>query len=120
MAKIQIKSEELTPFGGIFSIMEQFDSTLSSVIDSILGLRCKSFGYRYSEIIRSLILKWAHAIIVIIDLIYKCSSCPFLMKYISVPMDFHFWAKPRYLDFAFSVRSYGNVSDSTQSIVTSP
>ncbi len=23
MAKIQIKSEELTPFGGIFSIMEQ-------------------------------------------------------------------------------------------------
>ena len=54
MAKIQIKSEKLTPFGGIFSIMEQFDSTLSSVIDSILGLRCKSFGYRYSEIIRSL------------------------------------------------------------------
>ena len=34
MAKIQIKSEKLTPFGGIFSIMEQFDSTLSSVIDS--------------------------------------------------------------------------------------
>ena len=54
MAKIQIKSEKLTPFGGIFSIMEQFDSTLSSVIDSPLGLRCKSFGYRYSEIIRSL------------------------------------------------------------------
>ena len=24
MAKIQIKSEKLTPFGGIFSIMEQF------------------------------------------------------------------------------------------------
>ena len=37
-----------------FSIMEQFDSILSSVIDSTLGLRCKSFGYRYSEIIRSL------------------------------------------------------------------
>ena len=35
MAKIQIKSEKLTPFGGIFSIMEQFDSILSSVIDSI-------------------------------------------------------------------------------------
>ena len=29
MAKIQIKSEKLTPFGGIFSIMEQFDFTLS-------------------------------------------------------------------------------------------
>ena len=38
MAKIQIKSEKLTPCGGIFSIMEQFDSTLSSVIDSTLGL----------------------------------------------------------------------------------
>ena len=48
------KSEKLTPFGGIFSIMEQFDSTLSSVIDSTLGLRCGSFGYQYSEIIRSL------------------------------------------------------------------
>ena len=54
MAKIQIKSERLTPFGGLFSIMEQFDSTLSSVIDSTLGLRCGSFGYQYSEIIRSL------------------------------------------------------------------
>ena len=41
MANIQIKSEKLTPFGGIFSIMEQFDSTLSSVIDSTLGLRCR-------------------------------------------------------------------------------
>ena len=54
MAKIQIKSERLTPFGGIFSNMEQFDSTLSSVIDSTLGLRYRSFGYQYSEIIRSL------------------------------------------------------------------
>ena len=54
MAKVQIKSEKLTPFGGIFSIMEQFDSTLSSVIDSTLGLRCRLFGYQYSEIIRSL------------------------------------------------------------------
>ena len=54
MTKVQIKSEELTPFGGIFSIMVQFDSTLSSVIDSTLGQRFKSFGYLYSEIIRSL------------------------------------------------------------------
>ena len=45
MAKMQIKSETLTPFGGIFSIMEQFDSTLSSVIDSTLGLRCSSFHF---------------------------------------------------------------------------
>ena len=53
MAKIQIKSEKLTLFGGFFRVMEQFDSTLSSVIDLALGLRCRSFGYRYSEIIRS-------------------------------------------------------------------
>ena len=39
MTKVQIKSEKLTPFSGLFSIMEQFDSTLSSVIDSTLGLR---------------------------------------------------------------------------------
>ena len=34
--------------------MEQFDSTLSSVIDSTIGLRYRSFGYQYSEIIQSL------------------------------------------------------------------
>ena len=31
MANIQIKSEKLTPFGGIFSIMEQFDALLSTI-----------------------------------------------------------------------------------------
>ena len=36
--KIQIKSEKLTPFGGIFSIMEQFDALLAQTIDSTLGL----------------------------------------------------------------------------------
>lgn len=54
MAKVQIKSEKITPFGGIFSIMEQFDVLLSNVIDSTLGKRCQSFGYSYSEILRSL------------------------------------------------------------------
>ena len=54
MAKIAIKSEKLTPFGSIFSIMEQFDSKLSSVIDSTLGMRYRLYGYQYSEIIRSL------------------------------------------------------------------
>ena len=55
MAKIQIKSEKLTPFGGIFSIMEQFDALLAQTIDSTLGLRCSSiFGYQFSEIVRSL------------------------------------------------------------------
>ena len=54
MAKIRIKSENLIPFGGIFPIMEYFDSKLSPVIDRVLGLRCKQFVYQYSEIIRSL------------------------------------------------------------------
>ena len=55
MAKVAIKSEKLTPFGGIFSIMEQFDSMLSPVIDSTLGQRCSSvIGYQFSEIVRSL------------------------------------------------------------------
>ena len=54
MANISIKSAKLTPFGGIFSIMEQSDSKLSSVIDSTLGIRSSTFGYQYSEIIHSL------------------------------------------------------------------
>ncbi len=55
LRKVQIKSEKLTPFGGIFSIMEQFDSMLSPIIDQTLGQRCSSIiGYQYSEIIRSL------------------------------------------------------------------
>lgn len=57
MAKIAIKSEKLTPFGSIFPIMEHFSSLLSSTIDSTLGLRCKLYGYQYSEIIRSLLYK---------------------------------------------------------------
>ena len=54
MAKIQIKSEKLTPFGGFFSIMEQFDALLVQTIDATLGLRCTLFGYQYSEILCSL------------------------------------------------------------------
>ena len=45
MAKVQIKSAKLTPFGGIFSIMEQFDSKLSPIIDQALGQRCRSIKY---------------------------------------------------------------------------
>ena len=54
MAKVQIKSEKFTPFGGIFMVMEQFDSMLSSVIDSTLGQRCSIIGYQFSEIVRLL------------------------------------------------------------------
>lgn len=54
MTKIAIKSEKLTPFGGIFAIMELFDQILSTEIDNVLGKRSKHYGYQYSEIIRSL------------------------------------------------------------------
>ena len=38
MAKVQIKSEKLTPFGGIFSIMEQFDALLAQTHRFHLGI----------------------------------------------------------------------------------
>ena len=37
MAKIQQKSEKITAFGGIFFVLDKFDSILSSVIDSHLN-----------------------------------------------------------------------------------
>ena len=51
MAKIQIKSEKLTPFR-VFLIMEQFDTLLAQTINTTLGLRCTLYGYQYSEILR--------------------------------------------------------------------
>ena len=44
-AKVQQKSEKITAFGGIFFVLDKFDSILSSVIDS---------GYQYCEIIRAI------------------------------------------------------------------
>ena len=54
MTKIAIKSDKITPFGRIFWVMQQFDRSLSQVIDSTLVVRCKFYGYQYSEILRSL------------------------------------------------------------------
>ena len=54
MAKVQIKSEQITPFGGIFCVMEEFDALLSNIIDSTLGTQKNKIGYQYSEIFRSL------------------------------------------------------------------
>ncbi len=34
--------------------MEQFDALWAQTIDSTLGMRCKWYGYQYSEILRSL------------------------------------------------------------------
>ena len=54
MAKVQIKSEKITPFGGIFHVREQFSRFVGPVIDKVLGLKCTSYGYQYSEIAGSL------------------------------------------------------------------
>ena len=54
MAKVQIKSEKITPFGGIFHVREQFSRFVGPVIDKVLGLRYMSYGYQYIEIASSL------------------------------------------------------------------
>ena len=50
MAKLSIKYEKITPFGGIFHVREQFSRYAGPVIDKVLGFRCTSFGYQYGEI----------------------------------------------------------------------
>ena len=54
MAKLSIKYEKITPFGGIFHVREQFSRYAGLVIDKVLGLRCTSFGNQYGEIAGSL------------------------------------------------------------------
>ena len=53
MAKVQIKSEKVTPFGGIFHVRELFSRYMAPIIDKVLGLRCASYGYQYTA--RSLV-----------------------------------------------------------------
>ena len=54
VVKVQIKSEKITPFGGIFHVRELFSRFVGPVIDKVLGPRCTSYGYQYSEIVGSL------------------------------------------------------------------
>jgi hypothetical protein len=49
MAKVNIKSEKINTFGGIFFVLDRFDRILSSVIDSHLGLRSKTSMDRAME-----------------------------------------------------------------------
>ena len=51
MAMVSMKSEKITPFGGIFHVRDHFSRFVGPVIDKVLGLRCTSFGYQYSEIV---------------------------------------------------------------------
>ena len=50
MPKVQIKSEKITPFGGIFHVREHFSRFVGPVIDKVLGLRCTSFGYQSARL----------------------------------------------------------------------
>ena len=43
-----MKSEKITPFGGIFPIMDEFNRVLGEIVDSTLGLRSKLIGYQYT------------------------------------------------------------------------
>ena len=50
MAKVSIKSEKITPFGGIFHVRELFSRYVGPVIDKVLGLRCTSYGYQSARL----------------------------------------------------------------------
>ena len=47
---LHIKSEKLSPFGGIFHMREQFSRFVGPVIDKVLGLRCTSYGYQSARL----------------------------------------------------------------------
>ena len=46
MAKVIIKSERITPFGGIFPVREQFSRFVGPVIDKVLGLHAFTQLYK--------------------------------------------------------------------------
>ena len=48
-AKVQIKSEKFTPFGGIFYVINYFQHSVARHVDDYLGPRCLLYGYQYSE-----------------------------------------------------------------------
>ena len=61
MAKIQIKSERLTPFGGLFSIMEQFDTTgiIHNFYKAIIQrLDVKKFGLNATSRIKAFVFRF--------------------------------------------------------------
>lgn len=51
MAKVQIKPEKFTPFGGLFYVTNQFKRHIMPYVDNYLGRRCRLVGYQYGEIL---------------------------------------------------------------------
>ena len=83
MAKVQIKSEKVTPFGGIFHVRELFSRYMAPIIDKVLGLRCASYGYQYSEIVGSLSSVYFCGGDCVEDVTSRIKA--FVFKFISVP-----------------------------------
>ena len=56
MAKIQLKSDKITPFGGLYSIFNQFNrSGVRKTVDSFLGSRsCDPKAFSYGDVFASL------------------------------------------------------------------
>ena len=57
MAKVSIKSEKLTPFGGIYFTNKAFNAlSLGKVINETLGTRSQTYnGYQWDEIVSALL-----------------------------------------------------------------
>lgn len=53
--KVIKNDKQITPFAGVSFVNEEFSkSGLSALIDKFLGLRVKTFGYQYSDILKNL------------------------------------------------------------------
>ena len=53
--KLQIKSDNVSPFAGISFVNNEFDKIgMNQLVDKVLGNRVKYFGYSYSDIIKNL------------------------------------------------------------------
>ncbi|QUB71681.1 IS1380 family transposase [Prevotella multiformis] len=50
-----LKNENITPYGGIFYVMDEFKCTgVDRLVDSRLNTRCQNYGYQYSDIMLAL------------------------------------------------------------------
>jgi len=56
VAKVQINSDRNHSFWRNISCERAFSRFVAPIIDKVLGIRCTSFGYQYSEIVRK---QWA-------------------------------------------------------------
>ena len=57
MAKVSIKSENMTPFGGVYFVNKAFNAlSLGETINETLGKRCSTYnGYQWDEIVAALL-----------------------------------------------------------------